>query len=453
MKEKRRRLQESTRHNENNMKDDTNNQNTMDIEDETVTEVTVGPSDTKHSHPTTQSTRTPNNTQNTDNNTFTSTTGNTQDTNKTNTTQENNKYNDSDNGQFFNIILEKDNINELQVGTLLKRLNVRNINCISKTGKNRVKVTLTDRKDANSILSNVNLAKLHNIKSFIPNIYIFTEGIVRDVPAEMPVDELLDNYRIDGNIRIHKIERMTYWDKTAKIAKPSNNIKITFRSATLPTEMKLCYTIKKITPFIPRPTFCKKCSRYGHVEKICKSDKTCMNCTAATHAYNSTCACEHCTRKCLTLCKYCNTNDHCAAQNVCPEYKKQLTIKTLMITKRLSFVEAKNATEKPLTSDSITYAGSVNLLSRMDKLIDEIDQLKKLNRTLLERVQESEKIIDDLNINDIITNIQNTIKTNKTDANIDTSIINNENFSNIINKINVFRSKYKKPNITNTKNK
>lgn len=31
----------------------------------------------------------------------------------------------------------------------------------------------------------------------------------------------------------------------------------------------LFYVMKKIEPFIPKPTICRKCLRYGHVAKIC----------------------------------------------------------------------------------------------------------------------------------------------------------------------------------------
>lgn len=139
---------------------------------------------------------------------------------------------------------------------------------------------------------------------------------------------------------------MTYWDKEKQIAKKSKSIKIEFRSTCLPNEIFVFYVRKSITPFIPKPTICRKCLMYGHVAKICRSSvNICTKCSEETHQYTPTCECEHCRRNCNAKCKHCKAEGHNAMQLSCPEMKKQTQIKTLMITKQLSFMEAKQQTE------------------------------------------------------------------------------------------------------------
>lgn len=161
------------------------------------------------------------------------------------------------------------------------------------------------------MIHNQSLAKLSGYKCFIPNNFIIITGIVFDVPTDISEDELYCSSRVPGNIPIEKIERIMYWDKEKQKPFNSNKIKITFRSTILPETMFLFHVHKNISPYIPRPTVCRKCLRFGHVAKICRATTSaCLNCSEESHTYDAKCTCEHCTKKCKTKCNSCKDEGH-----------------------------------------------------------------------------------------------------------------------------------------------
>lgn len=299
--------------------------------------------------------------------------------NTQNTQRIQNTYTERDNGTQFKLIMEKENINEISIGRLFAALGLKHVSEIRKTGKNRLQITTTDKNDANKILTCETINKIKQIKTFIPRAFIFTVGVVKNVPLDLTDDEIFDASHATG-VYINKVERMFFWDKTTKTRKPSLNVKIEFRSTTLPQEMIVFYVRKKVEYFIPRPTVCKTCLRYGHVATICKSHtKLCVNCTAPTHIYSPDCECNHCLKLCQQKCKHCNTEDHNTMHASCPHMKIQQTIKTYMITKNICFNEAKTLTENENAISNTTYANIVNNSNETDKLKQEIITLKATN--------------------------------------------------------------------------
>lgn len=203
-----------------------------------------------------------------------------------------------------------------------------------------------------------------------------------------------------GDIPIEKVERMMYWDKEKQTTQKSHNIKVEFRATCLPSEMFVFYVRKTVTPFIPKPTICRKCLMYGHVAKICRSSThKCVNCSEDTHTYTPDCDCQHCRRNCIAKCKHCNVDGHNVMQQSCPEQKKQTQIKTLMITKQLTFTEAKKITESGSqgTNNTQSYANITTLTTIINTLKEELQNMKKLNQALIVRLATAEKTIELIN--------------------------------------------------------
>lgn len=101
--------------------------------------------------------------------------------------------------------MEQESLNEIKTGKILRDINIKSIIDIAKTGKNKVTINLKDWKEANRILRNPTLNKLHNFKSYIPNIFIKRTGIIFDVPEDLSDQELYDCYSVPGNVPIEKI--------------------------------------------------------------------------------------------------------------------------------------------------------------------------------------------------------------------------------------------------------
>lgn len=78
-------------------------------------------------------------------------------------------------------------------------------------------MNLKEWKEANRIRTYPNITRLHQLKAFIPNIFLKRTGIVFDVPEYLSEEELFNNYKTPGNnIPIEKIERIMYWDNEKK---------------------------------------------------------------------------------------------------------------------------------------------------------------------------------------------------------------------------------------------
>lgn len=61
-------------------------------------------------------------------------------------------YMENDKGPDFFVMMEKENLNEITTGQLLKKMEIKSIKEIRKVGKNRIRVTMTDKKDANKLI-------------------------------------------------------------------------------------------------------------------------------------------------------------------------------------------------------------------------------------------------------------------------------------------------------------
>lgn len=307
-----------------------------------------------------------------------------------------NIYNNEDKGPIFGVILEKENINEMAIGKLLQSLNIKTIVDIVKVGRNRVKVNVKDKNEANKILTNLTITKIKLIKTFIPNNFVKTTGIVFNVPEDLTDEELICNSSTPGKTPIEKIERILYWDKEKKEHKKSKNVRIVFRSTKLPETMFMFHVHRKVVPYIPRPTLCRKCLRYGHVASICRSSsQKCFNCAGETHNFDANCTCEHCTKKCVHFCAHCMTNTHNTFDKNCMEQKKQQEIKKQMTLNNATFVEAKNIVEKQNNAPTVSqsFASVVQLTSQIQKITEELENLRKVNALLIERVSSAEHII------------------------------------------------------------
>jgi len=77
---------------------------------------------------------------------------------------------------------------------------------------------------------------------------------------------------------------------------------LTFCTHVLPEHIMIGYRSTTVREYIPLPTRCNNCFEYGHVQKICKTNKICYNCGDSYRRgpHNN----EKCTRP--PKCTYCN---------------------------------------------------------------------------------------------------------------------------------------------------
>lgn len=267
-------------------------------------------------------------------------------------------YKHTDKGPY-NILITKNNIDSYEIALKISKYRIKGINNINQVSRNTIRVNLKDYNSANKLINMNDYEDFKEFKMFIPNDYISTHGIIRNIPTYITIDEIKNNIVSDSPVI--EVERMNFWNKEIKQAQPGTSIKINFRTQILPKEIKLYYVINKVELFINKPLICKRCLNYGHTKKFCKSEEVCYNCTEIKHDDNV---------KCKQVCKQCKTNasfTHKTADYKCPEYIEQLEIKKTMTIKKITYKEArelKNKLNGPKintehTQNSTKYADAV----------------------------------------------------------------------------------------------
>lgn len=350
-----------------------------------------------------------------------------------------NLYTSNDRSPFY-VMLQQPKINEMSITRHMIKLNLMSdVDEVKKVAFNRVRVRCTNATSANNIIQCSSLHSQHEISAFIPNEYIKVTGIVKNVPLDFTMKEIEEH--IESKEEIVSIERMTYWDKDAKIAKTGTSLKITFRATELPKQVILYYTIKHLEYFIPKPLVCKKCLRFGHIARSCRDPVTrCENCSKPTHASDTNCdGCEHCQKTCKTQCKNCPDNtSHRTNFMQCPEMKIQTKIKECMLKQRLSYTEAKNNFKSYITSatsfadtvrsaNTTTHTSSSSSSSKpsppSSSHID-TNNLTELNQQLIQRLKETEEILKAILIHQLNQQKSTPSKSQPTTNTINTEICN-----------------------------
>lgn len=298
------------------------------------------------------------------------------------------KYKPSDIGPFI-VFLQKININVINVGKMLKKLNIPDIIDIDKVNNMRVRVVTRNYKAANKIMENYEINEENKYKTFIPNMFVQSVFVVHDVPVEITMNEMEEE--LISTAPILKIERMKRWNRELKEAQDCNKIKVTIRTTTLPKKITMYGANMRFDYFIPSPIICRNCLRYGHVSAVCKGKPTCQNC-AEIHDLTNTCENK-------TKCKYCK-EEHKTMDPSCKERSKQRDIKKSMVLKRLSYhMAVKEYLENanfPTQNNGPTY-------SEVTKIQNELQQTIEINttmKTFINNIQAIFSNIDSTNAGD-----------------------------------------------------
>lgn len=208
------------------------------------------------------------------------------------------------------------------------KFKIKDIINVNKITKDKVRVHTKTFTAANSIIKLGAFNVFDRYKFFVPNNFVFTDGIVRDIPLYYDETQLKD--MIDCKVPIVNITRLTFWNRTLKIAQPSNSIKITFRSSTIPDHVSIMWLLRRVDLFVPKPLFFQQCLSYGHFQKYCPKDKDLFLCrVCAKPIHNEEIVCKK-------TCRHCKTdNNHLTADRNCPAFKYQSDIKKIMTEKKL----------------------------------------------------------------------------------------------------------------------
>lgn len=263
-----------------------------------------------------------------------------------------NIYSDKYNIKNIYVMIEGTNlenlgrIHPLRVGHILhKKLMIKNIIETKAMGKNRVRVQLHSLKDANDLVNNTLLEK-ENLKAFIPNHILEAKGILRGVDTYFDNEYILANIKSSSRIiSVNRLEKNIIKDgNTIRVKKQS--VIVVFEGNILANEVRIDSVNFPVERFYGRPTQCYKCLRFGHISKQCRSKvKLCISCgEEIDENIQHVCTAEN-------FCVHCQVrNSHKSTSNICPYFKKQQKIRSIMIDNSLTFKEAEKIHENLFTT-------------------------------------------------------------------------------------------------------
>lgn len=251
----------------------------------------------------------------------------------------NNRYTASDKGPFV-LILEScnKNIGKLHKMTIGKLIftNFNNkkddIDNIYTAGRNKIKIIISNYKTANYILDDVNFLNTNSVRAYIPESLVYRKGVIKNVDSGLSVEEITDVMKTSINVvNVKRIIRKVINNNEESFINTETLI-LTFRGQNLPEYVSIYGARCSVLPYIYRVVQCKKCCRFGHHEKQCRSSLRCPNC--GEQHFLSDC-------KNTPICLSCK-GEHITTYVKCPEFQKQREIKKFMAYNNISFKEARS---------------------------------------------------------------------------------------------------------------
>lgn len=277
--------------------------------------------------------------------------------NKITITKENNEKEIEIVKKMINQPLHPMNFGKFLFGNLSKYNNF--ILGISAINKFKVRVEFQNGSNANEFINEPKL-KENKFNSFIPLFMTTKQGIVKNVPLDIDLEEIknpeicVSPYRVLDVVRLNRLVKPKEDDPIQSPRYlPSTTIKITFLCQTLPQYITIHSVRTIVEHYIPKVNFCLRCIRWGHKVATCRSRPRCPKCGSVEHEKISDC--DSVEIKCI----HCENSDHLATDiTKCPEFSIQKQIKELMVTKNYSYIEASNRARYHPFSKALTSSVS-----------------------------------------------------------------------------------------------
>jgi len=153
------------------------------------------------------------------------------------------------------------------------------------------------------------------------------KGVIYNVLLDITVQEI--QVCLQSLVKFVKIFKL--WRDTTNEYFDSQTVLLHFASSQLPKAVKIGYLNFRVREFIPKPTHCYKCNRFGHVAKNCIGKDKCSKCSGDHSS-------QHCTSA-TTQCPNCN-GERKAGDRQCPKYRRESEVLRIKTTSKVSYATA-----------------------------------------------------------------------------------------------------------------
>ena len=186
--------------------------------------------------------------------------------------------------------------------------------------------------------------KLHNTLNS-------SKGIVRCPALKGCTNEhIVEEMRDQGVLAVRRIQVR----RDGQI-RPTNTFVFTFNTPELPKMATVGYLRVPVEVYIPNPLRCYRCQMFGHHEDNCSRPAVCVNCGEPQHDTEDSGRCTR-TSKCFNC-----SGNHAANSRDCQFWHKEKEIMKIKYTNNISFQEARQKVEKPVSTSyaSVTKSAQV----------------------------------------------------------------------------------------------
>lgn len=252
-------------------------------------------------------------------------------------------YSDDDIAPFVVHVAKKEELTQgtvfraIQIGKFLHSNNIKNIisDGVKKVGRNRISVEFKSAADANSFLNHPALNDCNYIVN-IPSFNVSRMGIIREVPVDWTMEELIENIQVPpgfGKVfRARRLHRKSTSVGSAPTWIPTQTVVLTFTGKKLPQHVYCYFTSLPVEIYRLPVIQCNNCCRFGHIKAQCRSKPRCFKCGDLHEG-------EACLSQAPPKCILCSGN-HLATYFSCPEHERQKSIKLVMSQESVSYMEA-----------------------------------------------------------------------------------------------------------------
>ncbi|CAH2107708.1 unnamed protein product [Euphydryas editha] len=228
-------------------------------------------------------------------------------------------------------------LHPIKFGQFLERMRFSGIlrDGVKRVGRNKVSIEFSSGENANNFITSPSVIE-HGYAASIPKYNITRMGVVRDIPTDWSLDEIIENLKVPSGIgKIIKARRINKKNMVngSPEWQPTQSVILTFDGQVLPTRIYCCYTALKVEVYKYPTVQCFNCCRFGHTKMQCRSQPRCFKCSQ-NHSGDSCSVSEG-----DSYCIFCS-GSHFSTYKKCPEFIRQTEIKCVMAEKNIPYEEA-----------------------------------------------------------------------------------------------------------------
>ncbi|CAH2107431.1 unnamed protein product [Euphydryas editha] len=151
---------------------------------------------------------------------------------------------------------------------------------VKNVGRNKISIEFSSAQAANKFLQNpvVVMCKYNTI---IPTFNITRMGLVKGIPVDWSMDELVESIELPSGcgiiVKARRLNRKSLQEGSVTWV-PTQSVVLTFRGQMLPNRIYSYHTSLPVETYNLPTIQCLNCCRYGHIKTQCRSQPWCYKC-------------------------------------------------------------------------------------------------------------------------------------------------------------------------------